>query len=43
MYVCLAATAELFLVLPLCRSEEILQNAPQVLEGGPVIRVFPPA
>lgn len=43
LYVCLAATAELFLVLPLRCSEEVLQNAPQVLECGPVVRVFPPA
>lgn len=32
-----------FLVLPLCGSEEILQNAPQVLKGGPVLWVFLPA
>lgn len=40
---CLSATSGLLLVLPLCGSEEILQDAPQVLEGGPVFWVFFPA
>lgn len=37
------APSGLFLVLSLCGSEEILQKAPQVLEGRPVLWVFPPA
>lgn len=43
MSLCLSAPSRLFLVLPLCGGEEVLQNAPQVLEGGPVVWVFPPA
>lgn len=37
------AAVELFLVLPLCGGEEVIQDAPQVLECGPVLRLFPPA
>ena len=43
MSVNLFATAGLFLVLPLCGGEEIFQNTPQVLKGGPVVWVLPPA
>uniref|UniRef100_A0A3Q3FF07 Uncharacterized protein n=1 Tax=Labrus bergylta TaxID=56723 RepID=A0A3Q3FF07_9LABR len=38
-----SALSWLFLVLPLCGSEEIVQNTPQVLKGGPVFWTFPPA
>lgn len=43
MSVCLSATLRLFLILPLCGSGEVLQDAPQVLKGGSVLRAFPPA
>lgn len=43
MSVYVSAQSGLFLVLPLCGSREILQYAPQVLKGGPVLWSFIPA
>lgn len=40
---CLYALARLFLVLPLCCCEEVLQNAPQILKGWPVLWALLPA
>lgn len=40
---CLYALARLFLVLPLCCCEEVLQNAPQILKGWPVLWALIPA
>lgn len=38
-----SAAAALLLVLPLCGGEEVLQDAPQVVKCGSVLRLFPPA